>query len=97
MNKSKINNVQPEQELSGEQKADVKTSSPAIANAPVGCSLSLSDVHIKNKELWDELWQRGLYVNPVGHENEIHYLVVSHMPPKDTVAIDHNANLICRS
>ena len=42
----------------------------SLINAPVGCSLSLSDVHIKNKELWDELWQRGLYVNPVGHENE---------------------------
>lgn len=61
----------------------------AVNEQTVLCSPELSN---KNLELKKELWERGFYVNEVGHDNECHYLIVSCMTPKDTVPIDHTAN-----
>ncbi|MFZ5977092.1 MAG: hypothetical protein EO766_13150 [Hydrotalea sp. AMD] len=47
-----------------------------------------------NKELFEELWERGYFVMKLTRDgdDDIDYLVVSTLPPKDEVPIDHNAN-----
>lgn len=53
---------------------------------------NFTDTHDKNLVLKQELLERGLYVQTIGYPDEINYLVVSCMPPKDGLPIDHNAN-----
>lgn len=50
-------------------------------------SKSVEQVHEENKKLKEELWSRGFYVNEVGHSDEIHYLVVSCVEPKNKTVV----------
>ena len=55
----------------------------------------INEASEKNKQLKDELWKRGMYVNPISRDNgkTIEYLIVSYAEP---LPIHHTSMDTCQ-
>ncbi|MFA7287686.1 MAG: hypothetical protein WC055_02300 [Melioribacteraceae bacterium] len=51
------------------------------------------EVLLKNKELYKELIKRGFYTQFIGHNDEIHYIIVSNVAPKFQISLEEAADI----